>query len=107
MYNSPPELQLPNTLPLASGDQHQSLEQSHDSREQYGLEDTNTLSLGLYKVNGPSYHQHSTLLESFGYSEDSNSNTIALLKMVSATMIFSIGLVFWSLTQVSSGIQTV
>lgn len=106
VYNSLPVARFPNTLPLVSGDQSQSLEHPQDSREQHSIEDTNTLSLGLYKAKDSLYPPRSTLLESFGYSEDSSSNTIALLKMVSTTTMLYIDPVSWNLTRVPSGIRT-
>lgn len=107
MYNSLPVAQSPNSLPLVNPPQNQSSSPPQDSREQHSIEDSNTLSLGLYKAKGLLYHQRSTLLESFGYSEDSNSNTIALLKMVSAEMMLYIDLMSWNLIRVPSGIRTV
>lgn len=86
MYNSPSVAQLPNALPLVSEDRNHISELPQNSRPQRGIEDSNTLSFAPYNSEGDSYEQQSTLLKSFGYSEDSDSNTMALLKMVSGTV---------------------
>ncbi|PVH99812.1 hypothetical protein DM02DRAFT_642767 [Periconia macrospinosa] len=81
VYNSPPATQFPNALPLVSEDRNHISESPQDSKGQRGIEDSSTLSFAPYNAEGRPYDQQSTLLEAFGYSEDSNSNTVALLKM--------------------------
>lgn len=87
MYNSPPVAQFPNVLPLVSGEQSRSSEHPQDSQQQHSIEETSTLSIGPCTAKGHMKNPPSTLLESFGYSEDSSSNTVALLKTVSAKMV--------------------
>ena len=106
VYTSPPVTQFPSTLSLVNEGHNQASDHPQDSGEQPGIEDTNAFSVGLqYKDDGSSYDHRSTLLESFGYSEDSNSNTMALLKMVRARMTFHTNYLFRKLIPVRSGIR--
>ena len=82
---------------MVNGDQSHSLDHRQDSGEQHTAEEANTLSVGLDAASTRSCDSRSTLLESFGYSEDSNSNTIALLKTVSASNMLYIDLMFLDL----------
>jgi hypothetical protein len=85
VYSYPIVAPFPNALPSVSWgvEDGSSSEIPRDSGGQDGEQDADTLSLGLHNAEDTPHGQCPTTLESFGYSEESNSNTMALLRMVS------------------------
>ncbi|KAL2832479.1 hypothetical protein BDW59DRAFT_105480 [Aspergillus cavernicola] len=58
--------------------QSQPAEDARALRQQVGVQEMDRPSMAPYEVDGRSNHQHSALAKTFGYFEDSNSNTMAL-----------------------------
>lgn len=104
MYTHPIVAPIFDALPSASWgvEDGSTYEIPRDSGGQDGIRDTDTPSFELHKAEDNSHGQCSTILESFGYSEDSNSNTMALLRMVSVKMMLYIDHVPKKLIPVSS-----
>lgn len=93
--------------PQVDGGHSQALENGRDSRELTGIQETDAPSVGLSDFEGRSYNQQLALIASFGYFEDSTSNTMALLRRVSATILLFTWNMFWKLIRVPSGVRTV
>lgn len=89
VYHSPPVPQTPIDLPAVITNRIQTSYQAGNARVHVGTEDASAFPSELeLKSDGLLYEQRSALLESFGYSEDSNSNTMALLKSVRGPITF-------------------
>ncbi len=83
MYHSPPTLQLSVGLSSINEDHEYPSHQAQDAAENCIGKSARAFStLPSVQADSSLNVQPSMLLKSFGYSEDSNSNTMALLRTV-------------------------
>lgn len=87
VYNILPVAQSLTALPLVSEDRIHISEHPRHSRGERNIENSNLPSFAPCNATPDSNDRQSNLIESFGYVEDSNSNTMALLKMASGMAI--------------------